>query len=77
MAADCGDDGFGPVVMPGPNCRDFDFTLLFEDLFFALIPSAIMLFAAAMQIINLWKKPVLLNWEWFRVMKLVSLGFET
>ncbi|KAE8353805.1 P-loop containing nucleoside triphosphate hydrolase protein [Aspergillus coremiiformis] len=38
----CVDDNrFGPRV--NPNCRPFDFTLLFEDVFFIALPAAILL----------------------------------
>lgn len=35
------DATFGPRV--DPSCRGFDFTLLFEDIFFACVPTAIFL----------------------------------
>ncbi|KAI1387325.1 uncharacterized protein F4822DRAFT_430081 [Hypoxylon trugodes] len=35
------DQAFGPRV--NPNCRSFDFTLQFEDIFFACLPAAIFL----------------------------------
>ncbi|KAJ5675349.1 multidrug resistance-associated protein [Penicillium macrosclerotiorum] len=35
------DNQFGPRV--SPDCRDFDFTLLFEDAFFAILPSSLFL----------------------------------
>ncbi|KAH8668572.1 ABC transporter [Xylariales sp. PMI_506] len=44
MAANCSpnsDNLFGPRV--NTNCRDFDFTLLFEDAFFAVLPAALFL----------------------------------
>ncbi|GLB07149.1 hypothetical protein AtubIFM57258_002472 [Aspergillus tubingensis] len=35
------DNVFGPCI--NPNCRPFDFTLLFEDGFFGLLPAALFL----------------------------------
>jgi hypothetical protein len=46
---------FGPRV--NPNCRSFDFTIYFEDVFFALVPAAIFLAGVLASCISLWKQP--------------------
>ncbi|OKL57766.1 hypothetical protein UA08_06882 [Talaromyces atroroseus] len=51
------DKVFGPVVAP---CRRvFDFTLFFEELFFALLPSSLLLIGAAVRLSVLVQRPVL------------------
>lgn len=46
------DNAFGPVVR---GCRgDFDFTLTFEQCFFAIAPSAAMLVLGGIRLYNLW-----------------------
>lgn len=54
MAIQCStnvDGAFGPTVS---GCRDnFDFTKLFEDIFFAIAPSAMLLLAASFQLVTL------------------------
>lgn len=62
MAVRCSSqaDGlFGPTVY---GCRDdFDFTVFFEDTFFAIIPSLLLLLAAPFQLVNLsCQRPILL-----------------
>ncbi|OLN87448.1 Canalicular multispecific organic anion transporter 2-like protein 2 [Colletotrichum chlorophyti] len=49
------DNSFGPRV--GINCRSFDFTLQFEDMFFACLPSALFILLAPSNIVTLLKKP--------------------
>ena len=63
MAIQCStkvDGTFGPTVS---GCRDdFDFTMLFEDTFFAMVPSAILLLAAPFQLVELSRQgPILLR----------------
>ncbi|RDW64654.1 hypothetical protein BP6252_10305 [Coleophoma cylindrospora] len=53
------DDEFGPVVS---SCRDnFDFTLLFEQSIFAVVPSAILLLSCAWRLLVLRKEDVKLS----------------
>ncbi|KZL84689.1 abc transporter [Colletotrichum incanum] len=49
------DLSFGPRVHP--SCRSFDFTLYFEDVFFACLPSALLLLLAPLRIIHLFRLP--------------------
>ncbi|PWY65371.1 multidrug resistance protein MDR [Aspergillus sclerotioniger CBS 115572] len=50
----CGDDGFGPQVN---HCRGgFDFTLLFEECFLSIAPSALLLLALPFRYKQLWRK---------------------
>ncbi|OJJ45854.1 hypothetical protein ASPZODRAFT_98811 [Penicilliopsis zonata CBS 506.65] len=50
------DNSFGPRV--DPDCRSFDFTLLFEDAFFALAPAALFLLLVPSRLQRLWRAPV-------------------
>ncbi|KAL7947355.1 P-loop containing nucleoside triphosphate hydrolase protein [Trichoderma barbatum] len=45
---------FGPQV--DPRCRQFDFTLLFEDIFFVCLPAALFLVLAPIQIWGLFRR---------------------
>ncbi|KAK1996035.1 ABC transporter [Colletotrichum falcatum] len=49
------DRSFGPRVHPG--CRSFDFTLYFEDVFLACLPSALLLLLAPSRIVALLQLP--------------------
>ncbi|EHK17094.1 uncharacterized protein TRIVIDRAFT_195099 [Trichoderma virens Gv29-8] len=48
------DQYFGPQV--DPRCRPFDFTLLFEDIFFVCLPAVLFLILAPIQIWGLFRK---------------------
>lgn len=48
---------FGPRV--DPSCRAFDFTLFFEDVFFACLPAAVSFPLLPFQVTALAKAPVL------------------
>jgi hypothetical protein len=50
------DNQFGPRVLS--QCRSFDFTLLFEDAIFALLPAALFLVLAAFRAPVLIRGPV-------------------
>jgi ATP-binding cassette, subfamily C (CFTR/MRP), member 1 len=45
MSPKCPDDSFGPAL-DDPNCREFDFTLLFEQSILSLLPALIFAVAA-------------------------------
>lgn len=47
------DNRFGPQVLG--QCRSFDFTLLFEDTIFTLLPAAVFLILAGCRILFLMK----------------------
>ncbi|KAF6834852.1 ABC transporter [Colletotrichum musicola] len=49
------DRSFGPRV--DPDCRSFDFTLRFEDIFFACLPSALFILLAPSRIALLLRQP--------------------
>ena len=51
-----GDDTFGPVLETG-LCYSFDFTLVFEECIFAVVPCALFLLLAAARIWKLWNRP--------------------
>ncbi|KAI7337080.1 multidrug resistance-like protein [Hortaea werneckii] len=72
------DDSFGPLVA---ECRrNFDFTLFFESLFLAVLPSAIFQASAASQIRNLFRKSYKARWGWLPTLKigtcLVGVGLQ-
>lgn len=50
-----GDQAFGPRV--STDCRSFDFTLQFEDVVFACVPSAIFVLLAPSRIAHLVRQP--------------------
>jgi hypothetical protein len=50
------DNEFGPRV--DINCRSFDFNLLFEDAFFAVLPAAMFLLILPARVRILYKEPV-------------------
>lgn len=52
-----GDDTFGPVLEPG-RCYSFDFTLVFEESIFAIVPCAVVLPLTAARLWQLWNRPV-------------------
>lgn len=71
--ADCiSDKSFGPSVN---GCRNgFDFTLKFELLFFATVPSAIFLILAVPRITSLYLQPIIAVWRsWLYASKQVSI----
>lgn len=68
----CSDDSFGPTVHL-QSCRDgFDFTLLFEESIFAILPSVLLLCAVPVRLRSLYRRPDAVNWPLLRVIKLVS-----
>ncbi|POR35992.1 Uncharacterized protein TPAR_03804 [Tolypocladium paradoxum] len=66
------DPSFGPAV---EGCRDsFDFTLKFELLFFAIVPSAIFLVLAIPRTVFLSREPAVTSWRsWLYAARLVIL----
>lgn len=56
----CQDNNFGPTV--GPSCRgDFDFTLLFEQSFLSIVPSAILIILFPLRVRYLLREDIKLN----------------
>lgn len=65
------DDRVGPRV--AYQCRSFDFTLLFEDVFFALLPAAVFLVAAFLRLPHLLRAPVKVTSHHLGTAKLVII----
>lgn len=61
---------FGPRIDPG--CRSFDFTLLFEDAFFSLLPAALFLVLIPPRLRVLWRVPIKLRSYRLAIVKLVT-----
>lgn len=66
-----GDNSFGPALGPGSDCHNFDFTILFEDCIFSLIPSILAIIAAIYRIYGVFKKTKVIIWPIGRALKLV------
>jgi hypothetical protein len=69
----CESDDFGPTLGPGPDCHNFDFTLLFEDCILSLIPTIVAILACAYRACSISKRPKVITWSLARALKLVSL----
>ncbi|ETS81802.1 hypothetical protein PFICI_06804 [Pestalotiopsis fici W106-1] len=68
----CKDEDFGPALGPGPDCHNFDFTLLFEDCIFSLIPSVIAIIVCAYRASTIFKRSKVISWSLARALKLTS-----
>ncbi len=67
-----GDDTFGPVLGPeSDGCYNFDFTLVFEESIFSIVPCAIVLPLAAVRLYFLLRRPVSVRWQLLQAAKLV------
>ncbi|KAH8196275.1 hypothetical protein TruAng_009556 [Truncatella angustata] len=64
-------DSFGPSLGPGFDCHNFDFTVLFEDYIFSLVPSTIVILLAAHRIYRVYYMSKVVNWPLGRALKLV------
>ena len=70
-----GDDTFGPVLgssSPNPGCYNFDFTLVFEDSIFSILPCGIAIVLGAWRLYALVKRQVAVQWPLLRALKAVS-----
>ncbi|KAK0634859.1 putative ATP-binding cassette transporter [Bombardia bombarda] len=67
-----GDDQFSPRV--DTACRPFDFTLLFEDVFFVALPAAMFLLLLPWRLRHLWKAPVKLTSYRLAICKLILIA---
>jgi hypothetical protein len=68
----CPDDTFGPTVR-NLSCRDgFDFTLLFEESIFTILPAALLLCALPLRFHSIYRRVDMVRWSRLRLMKLVS-----
>jgi hypothetical protein len=70
ICAASADNQFGPRVAVG--CRDFDFTLLFEDAFFGVLPPAVFLLFSGPRLRFLKSSTVKVTSHKLAVIKLVS-----
>lgn len=64
------DNSFGPSVQT--SCRAFDFTLLFEQIFFCLVPAAAFIFVALFRLRKLRQRQVTASGLGLQVVKQVS-----
>lgn len=65
----CNDDSFGPIV----RCRDgFDFTLVFEESIFTVLPSALLLCFVPLRFWSIYKRPDAVKWPLLRLLKFVG-----
>ncbi|KAI1780252.1 P-loop containing nucleoside triphosphate hydrolase protein [Hypoxylon cercidicola] len=61
------DESFGPTVQ---GCRgDFDFTIMFEKIFFALIPSAVFIALCLPRVVYLTRKPAIVGGAFLQYIK--------
>ncbi|KAL7922301.1 multidrug resistance-like protein [Trichoderma austrokoningii] len=73
LCAPTADAAFGPVV--DAACRDgFDFTLVFEQSVFVLLPAAMLLLAAPLRLVQLRKSPIKVADHASRMIKLSVTG---
>lgn len=66
------DNDFGPALGPGPDCHNFDFTLLFEDSILSLVPSVFIILVCVFHIYNIFSIPTVISWPLGRTSKIVS-----
>jgi hypothetical protein len=57
------DDSFGPVLEPSSNYAVLDFTLLFEDVIFYLVPSLVVLLVILFALSRIWHMERALDWS--------------
>ncbi|GAM87021.1 hypothetical protein ANO11243_050420 [Dothideomycetidae sp. 11243] len=71
----CSDDSIGPVLQ-NPACRDhgFDFTLLFEETAFAIIPAVLLLCAAPLRFRSIYRRPDAVRWPPLCRIKLANIA---
>ncbi|KAI1139479.1 P-loop containing nucleoside triphosphate hydrolase protein [Hypoxylon sp. FL0543] len=66
------DKAFGPTVQ---GCRgDFDFTIVFEKIFFSLVPAAIFIPFCLPRIVLLARRPVVAGGAFLRSLKSITIG---
>jgi hypothetical protein len=70
------DNTFGPYA--GPQCRGgFDFTLLFSEVFFSIVPLCLLIAIVPFRVAYLWKKQTKVVKSSLLYTKLVSLCVNT
>lgn len=68
----CTDDSFGPIIQGG--CReDFDFTLLFEQSFFSILPSTLFILISSQKIYSLHRQPRRVSGSGIQLLKLLFI----
>ncbi|KAK2590420.1 hypothetical protein QQS21_011893 [Conoideocrella luteorostrata] len=66
------DEAFGPAI---EGCRSgFDFTLVFEQSIFVILPASLLLLGAPFRLVYLGKSPVIINGSVLRNAKLLTAG---
>lgn len=70
LCAPTADAAFGPAVQGCLN--GFDFTLIFEQSIFVILPAALLLVVAPFRLLHLGKAPLVVGGPVLRNMKLVS-----
>ncbi|CCD44945.1 similar to ABC transporter [Botrytis cinerea T4] len=69
----CPDDSFGPTVKV-QSCRDgFDFTLLFEESIFTILPATLLLCAVPFRFWSIYRRPDAVKGSLLRIFKLVTI----
>ncbi|KYK55562.1 hypothetical protein DCS_07525 [Drechmeria coniospora] len=68
------DDQFGPRV--DTSCRFFDFTLLFEDAFFVVLPAVLFLLLLPWRLVHLYRSPVKVTSFALATWKLASAAID-
>ncbi|TGJ88504.1 hypothetical protein E0Z10_g256 [Xylaria hypoxylon] len=69
----CGDESFGPAV--GNNCRGgFDFTVQFEELVLAILPTAVFLLLSPLRALALFRRRIIARRNSLYVAKLATIG---
>jgi hypothetical protein len=72
-----GDDTFGPVLgssLLKPGCYNFDFTVVFEDSIFSIVPCGFVLLLNIWRLYNLIGRKDVVRWPLLHALKLVSMG---
>jgi len=71
------DDSFGPALgssVLSPGCYNFDFTVVFEDSIFAILPCGFMLLLGTWRLCSLTGRKVVVRWPLLHALKLVCLN---
>ncbi len=77
MSCAASDNAWGPWA--GPSCRGgLDFTLTFEEAILSILPTALLIIAATLQVVFLFGRPRLVgngNLLWLKQVSVVTLSF--
>lgn len=73
MVRCAGDETFGPILgSSASGCYNFDFTIVFEDSIFTIVPCGIFLLTSTWRLYYLLSKEVVVQWPLLYALKLVS-----